>query len=147
MGLIYLDASVVIPLLVADAHTQRALKWYSDGNEALIISDLAGLEVSAVILRDLRKGRFADEVAENALLDFDAMRANCERLSHGASDFSLAERLIRDFATKLAAADALHLASAKNAGATLATLDGRLAEAAGAGGRAIRPGLRREVAR
>jgi uncharacterized protein len=57
------------------------------------------------------------------------MRANCERLSHGASGFSLAERLIRDFATKLAAADALHLASAKNAGATLATLDGRLAEA------------------
>jgi uncharacterized protein len=130
VGLIYLDASVLIPLLVADAHTQRALSWYSNGEETLIISDLAGLEVSAVMLRDLRKGRFADKVAENALLDFDAMRANCERLSHGASDFLLAERLVRDFTTKLAAPDALHLASAKNAGATLATLDARLAEAA-----------------
>ncbi len=69
MGLIYLDASVLILLLVANAHTQRAVKWYSDGNETLINSDLAGLEVSAVILRDLRKGRFADEVAESALLD------------------------------------------------------------------------------
>ena len=58
------------------------------------------------------------------------MRANCERLSHAASDFLLAERLVRDFSTKLAAADALHLASAKNAGATLATFDARLAEAA-----------------
>jgi predicted nucleic acid-binding protein len=58
------------------------------------------------------------------------MRANCEPLSHRPSDFLLAERLIRDFSTKLAAADALHLASAKNAGATLATLDARLAEAA-----------------
>ena len=38
--------------------------------------------------------------------------------------------LVQDFATKLAAADALHLASAKNAGAILATLEIRLAEAA-----------------
>jgi predicted nucleic acid-binding protein len=130
VGLIYLDASVLIPLLVADAHTQGAVAWYSNANATLIISDLANLEVSAVLLRDLRKGRFAQEAAENALLDFDAMRANCERLSHGASDFLLAERLVRDSATKLAAADALHLASAKNAGTTLATLDLRLAEAA-----------------
>ena len=37
---------------------------------------------------------------------------------------------MRDFSTKLAAADALHLASAKNAGAALATFDARLADAA-----------------
>ena len=42
--------------------------------------------------------------------------------------------LVRDFTTKLTAPDALHLASAKNAGATLATLDVRLAEAARAQG-------------
>jgi uncharacterized protein len=130
VGLIYLDASVLIPLLVADAYTNRAVAWYSNGAGTLIISDLANLEVSAVVVRDLRKGRFAREAAENALLDFDAMRAHCERLNHGASDFLLAERLVRDFATKLAAADALHLASAKNAGAALATFDIRLAEAA-----------------
>jgi uncharacterized protein len=130
VGLIYLDASVLIPLLLTDAHTQRAVDWYSNGNETLIISDLASLEVSAVVLRDLRKGRLADKVAENALLDFDAMRANCERRTHDAGDFLLAQRLARDVSTKLAAADALHLASAKNAGATLATLDARLAEAA-----------------
>ena len=58
------------------------------------------------------------------------MRAGCERLSHGVDDFMLAERIVRDFATKLAAADALHLASAKNAGAALATFDLRLADAA-----------------
>ncbi len=37
---------------------------------------------------------------------------------------------MRDFATKLAAADALHLAAAMNACAKLATFDKRLAEAA-----------------
>ncbi len=130
MGLIYLDASVLLPLLVADAHTQRTANWYSNGNETLIISDLANLEVNAVLSRHLRVGRLTQGEVENAFLDFDAMRANCERLSHGASDFLLAERFVRDFATKLAAADALHLASAKNAGATLATLDLRLGEAA-----------------
>jgi uncharacterized protein len=86
--------------------------------------------VNAVLSRHLRVGRLTQGEVENALLDFDAMRANCERLSRAASDFLLAERLVRDIATKLAAAEALHLASAKNAGATLATLDVRLAEAA-----------------
>ncbi len=128
--MIYLDASVLVPLLVTDAHSLRAVAWYSDVSATLIVSDLANLEVSAVVSRDLRTGRLTEGAATNALLDFDAMRANCERLSHGAADFLLAERLARDFATKLAAADALHLASAKNAGAALATFDARLAEAA-----------------
>ncbi len=35
------------------------------------------------------------------------MRANCERVSHAAPDVREAERIVRDFSTKLAAADAL----------------------------------------
>jgi uncharacterized protein len=130
VGLIYLDASVLIPLLTADEHTSRAVAWYSNLEATLIVSDLANLEVNAVISRDLRKGRFSREAAEAALLDFDALRANCDRLHQGAADFLLADRLARDFSTKLSAADALHLASAQNAGAALATFDARLAEAA-----------------
>jgi predicted nucleic acid-binding protein len=117
-------------LLVADTHTEKASAWYSGLSAAVVISDLANLEVSAVLSRHLRVGRLTEVGVESALLDFDAMRANCERLSHGPADFLLAERMVRDFSTKLAAADALHLASAKNAGATLATLDARLAAAA-----------------
>jgi predicted nucleic acid-binding protein len=41
---------------------------------------------------------------------------------------------VREFSTNLTAPDALHLASAKNAGATLATFDARLADAARAQG-------------
>jgi uncharacterized protein len=130
VGLIYLDASVLLPLLVADAHTPAVVAWHSDLAATLIVSDLANLEVSAVLSRGLRVGRLTQGAARNALLDFDAVRANCERLTHGAADFALAERFVRDFSTKLAAADGLHLASAKNAGAMLATLDARLADAA-----------------
>ncbi|MGO9423084.1 type II toxin-antitoxin system VapC family toxin [Roseiarcus sp.] len=128
--MIYLDASVLMSLLVADAHTEKAGGWYSGLTATVIVSDLANLEVSAVLSRHLRVGRLTHGGVEGALLDFDAMRADCERLSHGAADFLLAQRVVRDFSTKLAAADALHLASAKNAGAALATLDARLAEAA-----------------
>ncbi len=128
--MIYFDASVLLPLLIADAHTERASAWYSGLTATVVVSDFANLEVNAVVSRHLRVGRLTKGEVEDVLLDFDAMRANCERLNHGASDYPLAERLVRDFSTKLAAADALHLASAKNAGATLATLDARVAEAA-----------------
>jgi uncharacterized protein len=130
VGLIYFDASVLLPLLVADAHTERAGAWYSSLTATIVVSDFANLEVGAVLSRHLRVGRLTQGQVESALLDFDAMRANCERLSHGAADFLMAERIVRDFPAKLGAADALHLASAKNAGATLATFDARLADAA-----------------
>jgi predicted nucleic acid-binding protein len=74
VGLIYLDASVLIPLLVADGHTTRAVAWYSNLQATLIVSDLANLEVSAVVSRHQRKGRFTREAAENALMDFDHAR-------------------------------------------------------------------------
>jgi uncharacterized protein len=135
--LIYFDASVLLPLLIADAHTEKASAWYSGLSATVVVSDFANLEVNAVLSRHLRVGRLTQGEVENALLDFDAMRANCERLSHGPSDFLLAERLVRDFSTKLAPADALHLASAKNAGAALATFDARLAEAANGQGVAL----------
>lgn len=86
--------------------------------------------MGAALSRDLQVGRLTEDAIVQALLDFDALRANSERLNHNAADFLPAERIVRDFSTKLAAADALHLASAKNAGATLATFDARLAEAA-----------------
>jgi uncharacterized protein len=128
--LIYFDSSVLLPLLIADAHTDRASAWYVGLSATVVVSDFANLEVNAVLSRHLRVGRLTQGEVENALVDFDALRANCERLSHAASDFLLAERLVRNFSTKLAAADALHLASAKNAGAIFATVDARLAAAA-----------------
>ncbi len=128
--MIYLDASLLLSLLVADGHTQRALAWLSAVDGTLAVSDLANLEVSAVLSRDLRSGRLTRDAVEAALIDFDALRAACERLSHSAGDFLLAEHIVRDFPLKLTAPDALHLARATDAGAGLATFDERLASAA-----------------
>jgi hypothetical protein len=47
-------------------------------------------------------GRLTRSAAENALLDFVAMRSSYERFTHGAADFLLADQIIRDFSAKLA---------------------------------------------
>jgi predicted nucleic acid-binding protein len=99
-------------------------------SERIILSDLTGLEFAALVSRAVRTRRFDNDAAARALASFDEIRADSLSLYQGRSDFERAERLVRDFATKLAAADALHLASAKNAGAALATFDAQLAEAA-----------------
>jgi len=128
--IVYLDTSVLLSIVARDANSEKAGAWYEGLQASVIISDLADLEVCAVISRELRAKRFSRAVADRALSDFDSLRATSERSAPDAQDFALADRLVRDEALKLFAADALHLASAKNGGARLATFDLRLAEAA-----------------
>jgi predicted nucleic acid-binding protein len=128
--IVYLDASVLASIVVFDTNSVRAGRSYENLRAPLIICDLANLEVCAVISRELGAKRFSRPAADKALSDFDALRAASERWSTGGLDFALADRFVQDYSTKLSAPDALHLASAKNAGATLATFDARLAEAA-----------------
>jgi uncharacterized protein len=128
--IVYFDASVVVSIIMVDAHSPMAGRWYEGLSASVIISDLANLEVSAVISREFRSKRYTRAQADKAVGDFEILRAQSDRISHGPRDFALAELLIRDYSTKLSAPDALHLATAKNAGAALATFDARLAEAA-----------------
>jgi predicted nucleic acid-binding protein len=132
--IIYFDASVLVSIVTFDVNTEKAASWYGGLQASVIISELANLEVCAVVSRELRARRFSRADADKAISDFDALRVTSERWSHGAQDFALADQLVRDHSTKLSAPDALHLASAKNAGAALATFDARLAEAARAQG-------------
>lgn len=127
----YLDASFVVSLFVTDAHTERADRWISALKEEAIASELCALEFAASISRGVRTGRMTAQAALEALADFDDWRT-CSTLTQPITepDIKLAASLIRDFATKLAAADALHLAAAINADAKLVTFDSRLAAAA-----------------
>jgi hypothetical protein len=98
--------------------------------QQLIVSDLVRLEFAAVVSRAVRTGRFDAEAAQRALASFDEFRAASVQVNHTRDDFDSAEQLVRDFATKLSAPDALHLATATNAGAAMATFDARLADVA-----------------
>ena len=128
---VYLDTSVVVAILIDEPSSEIARAWFRRlADDDVIVADLAAVEFAAGISRWLRMGRIDVGQAEFALASFDMLRAQCLSYAHGRDDFALAELIARDFATKLLAPDALHLASAKNAGATLATFDARLAEAA-----------------
>ena len=127
---VYADTSVIAAVVFEEPASEAAREWFRRTTQRIIVSDLARLEFAAVVSRAVRTGRFNDGQAARAFASFDEFRAASLATSHGRSDFEFAEKLVRDFATKLSAPDALHLASAKNAGAALATFDARLAEAA-----------------
>jgi predicted nucleic acid-binding protein len=127
---VYIDASVLVAAILNEPRSQAVRDWWRVGANLAIVSDLAVLESIAVTARAVRTKRFVVHEAEAALRSLDALRAECVSHPHPSGDFALAEKLIRDFSTKLAAPDALHLAATINAGAALATLDLRLAETA-----------------
>jgi uncharacterized protein len=127
----YLDASVVVSLFVADIHSEAADRLIANLREEVIVGELCALEFAGSVSRGVRTGRLSEQAAMEALADFDEWRALSTVPSLLApAGFSIASSFVRDFVTKLAAADALHLASAINAGAKLATFDKRLVEAA-----------------
>ena len=131
---VYLDTSVVVAILIDEPSSDAARAWFRRVDEDVIVADLAAVEFAAGISRWLRMGRVDVGQVEFALASFDMLRAQCLPYAHGRDDFALAELIARDFTTKLVAPDALHLASARNAGARLATFGARLAEAAKAQG-------------
>lgn len=126
----YVDTSILAAAIFEEPRSAAARDWFRQMSGRIMVGDLAGLELAAVVSRAVRMRRFDSDAAARALASFDEIRADSLPCSHGRGEFEFAERLIRDFSTKLAAADALHLATAKNAGAILATFDLRLAEAA-----------------
>jgi predicted nucleic acid-binding protein len=126
----YFDTSFIIAVIIDEARSASARLWWNNVSPEAIVSDFASVEFCAVVSRGVRTKALTEAGARLALDDFDLMRATCGSHVHGGADFDLAARLVRDFSTKLAAPDALHLASAVNIDATLVTYDARLAEAA-----------------
>jgi uncharacterized protein len=126
----YLDTSFLISVLADEANSDASRAWMKSAAAPMIVSDFAALEFAASMLRFLRAGRLSDESASVMLQRFDQIRAASVAYAHAADDYRLADELVRDFRTKLAAPDSLHLASSIKLGATLVTFDERLAAAA-----------------
>ena len=126
----YLDTSVLVSILVDEPRSQLAREWWKRASGENVISAFAALEIAAVVSRRVRTGVSTEDEACEVLRDFDLLRDACGSHVHRRADFDLAEELIRDFPTKLAAPDALHLAAAINLNATLVTFDERLTVAA-----------------
>lgn len=127
----YLDASVLLPTLIAESATEAVYHCLGTGDRELLVSDFAAAEVASALSRLVRTGLLTEADASARLADFDAWRAAMSLpVDIGSSDARLAYIYVRRFDLGLRAPDALHLAIARRLDATLVTLDRRLPAAA-----------------
>ncbi len=127
----YVDASVLLPTLIAEPATEAVYDCLGAGDRELLISDFSAAEVASALSRLVRMASLTKADASARLADFDVWRAAMSLpVDLGAPDARLAYIYVRHFDLGLRAPDALHLAIARRLDATLVTLDRRLARAA-----------------
>ncbi|MEJ0017665.1 MAG: type II toxin-antitoxin system VapC family toxin [Acetobacteraceae bacterium] len=128
---LYLDASVLMPTLVAEPATASVGTFLLDCADSLTVSELAAAEVASALSRLVRMGHLTGPDATERLADFDGWRASgTESADLDAHDCRLAHNFVRRFDLMLRAPDALHVAICRRLDLALVTLDQRLARAA-----------------
>lgn len=70
----YLDASVVVPLLILEPTTAAVISFVEKNSEHLIISDWAGAETASALSRLVRTQRLDEKAARAKLERLDLLR-------------------------------------------------------------------------
>ncbi len=128
---VYLDASVLIPLVISDAHTARADAFMDSNPRDVVISDFAAAEFASGLARLVRMSELDAHEAAASFSAFDnwALRTTT-RVSLGGDDIKSAEIALRRLDMPLATPDTIHLIVARRLGCDLATFDVRMRVAA-----------------
>ena len=135
---VYLDASVLVALVIQDVFSDRALAFLSAETPALLLSDYAEAEFASAIARRVRMNEITRRQAQRAFAALDQWAPReTTPVETMTSDVAAAAAFVRRLDLPLRTPDVLNIAIARRMAATLATFDARMASNAEALGVAV----------
>lgn len=125
---IYLDASVLVALLIDDPFSARADALLRAATPILVVSDFAAAESASALARRVRTGEVAPDGARAAFATLDAWTARvAERVEIAPADITAAQAWLRRLDLTFRTPDAINIAIAQRVRASLATFDAKMA--------------------